>query len=183
MDGIRGRNHEQPAQIPATIDGLRRWNIEHYWVNLLVRKFFNFHRPTIPFSPAPVVKEILDNLGFQVVNYSVPIYGSVIKGYLPCVKRPTVGFSFPAQAVLENPSQSTSIISKKAKNFKILPSQWAFQDNGNNNCTAILIGLAQEVWIMGQPFFEGHYLDFNRSKNYTMGFADLKDPHNVSASD
>ena len=127
-----------------------------------------------------MVKDLFTTLGLQIVNYSIPLYGSLIKGYFPCDKPPQmpVGFSFPAQKELQHSPENTTV-SKQAKTFNILPSQWAFEDNGNNNCTAVIIGLGPgEGWVVGQPFFEGHYLDFFPGKNYTFGIADLKSPAN-----
>lgn len=69
--------------------------------------------------------------------------------------------SFPAEADLK-PGQ-------RAKLFNVSPKVWDVYNHGNNNCTSILGGTSflnpveiQNVsfpgeWLLGQPFFSGHY--------------------------
>ena len=64
---------------------------------------------------------------------------------------------------------------------------WDVYDHGHNNCTSILGGttalesipalesIAKKAWLLGQPFFAGHYVDFDITKN-TIAYGDLKNP-------
>ena len=58
---------------------------------------------------------------------------------------------------------------------------WNVFDHGHNNCTSILGGttalesIAPKVWLLGGPFFAGHYVDFDITEN-TIAYGDLKNP-------
>lgn len=75
----------------------------------------------------------------SVVMPGNPTY---IYGYYPCDNPPTVGFSFPAQSDIAA-ANSSSPISRTAKTFNIPKSAFQLADNGNNNCTAVLMGTDQ----------------------------------------
>lgn len=91
------------------------------------------------------------------------------------VAPPTV--SFPAQSQLKP--------GEKAKNFDISPAVWDVYRHRRDrtNCTSIIGGtnayasVAGNAWILGQPFFAGHYVDFDISEEpHTVSFGDLIDP-------
>ncbi|OBT86051.1 hypothetical protein VE02_05528 [Pseudogymnoascus sp. 03VT05] len=101
-------------------------------------------------------------------------------------KPPTVGFNFPSKTNASLAEKNTlTAISKKSSTFNIPLNAWAAVDNGNNNCTAVLSGQNYEahpgLWVIGQPFFQGLYIDHNL-ENGTVGFAPLKgaNPENTT---
>ncbi|KUJ16902.1 acid protease [Mollisia scopiformis] len=108
--------------------------------------------------------------------------GLQLTGYFPCDSPPNIGFSFPSQT---NASTAVGTISKNSTIFDIPANTWAAVDNGNNNCTAILGG--QDVaafpglWVVGQPFFQGRYLDHNLAES-TIGIATLKTSSNATTT-
>jgi pepsin A len=89
--------------------------------------------------------------------------------------------SFPAQSELQR--------SQKSKIFNVSPLLWNVYDHGNNNCTSILGGTnaltqpksGKTYWLLGQPFFAGHYVDFDTTAK-TISFGDLKDPSMESSA-
>jgi pepsin A len=59
----------------------------------------------------------------------------------------------------------------------VLPSQLA-ENRTDGNCTAVIHGTDEfgsgpgAIWLVGQAFFQGRYIDHNID-DYTMGFANL----------
>ncbi|KAJ5814798.1 acid protease [Penicillium riverlandense] len=104
--------------------------------------------------------------------------GVTVTGYFPCDKPPTIGFSIPSRANVSTAVNANSgSISHKSAIFDIAPEQWIAADNGNNNCTAVLSGatvpLYPTLWVVGQPFFHGLYIDHN-VQDGSMGFAKVR---------
>lgn len=87
----------------------------------------------------------------------------------------TCAVAFPPKKALKKGENSTI--------FNVSPKVWDVYDNGNNNCTSILGGsnlftnktLHFEAWLLGQPFFAGHYLDFDATAK-TISYGNLVDP-------
>ena len=78
--------------------------------------------------------------------------GGVITGQYICdgsMIYPAVGFQFGED---------------KEWSLSISPSAFRGPGNGNGNCTAAIISidLGLDMWIVGQPWFQGKYVDFNR---------------------
>ena len=80
---------------------------------------------------------------------------------------------------------------QRSKIFNVSPAVWDVYDHGNNNCTSILGGTNAltdpkthaTAWLLGQPFFAGHYIDFDITRGAeTIGFGDLKDPATAGCS-
>ena len=112
------------------------------------------------FRPPAVVQSLFDAAGIQGVNISLPGCTEVLTGYYPCASPPTVGFSFP--------TGSRTV-------FNIAPSAFEEADDGSGNCTATVAGInfGANVWIVGQSFFQGKYVDHNVDA-LEVGFAELK---------
>ncbi|KAH8682827.1 aspartic peptidase domain-containing protein [Tricladium varicosporioides] len=124
-------------------------------------------------GPINAVTEIFNATGIQGVLQNTT-EGPILTGYFPCDKPPTVGFSFPSQT---NASTATGSISKNSTIFNIPSSLWAVKNNGGNNCTAVMSGQDYStypgLWVVGQPFFQGRYIDHNIADG-TVGIANLK---------
>ncbi len=107
------------------------------------------------------MRALFDKHGIQAVeqqhlrgcNYKVLV------GYYKCDNSPQIGFSFG-----------------DGKSFDIEPSAFKLAHNGGNNCTATIVGVPGEdnLWIVGQAWFQGKYVDHN-SGGKTFGVANLKD--------
>ncbi|KFY74230.1 hypothetical protein V499_05728 [Pseudogymnoascus sp. VKM F-103] len=128
-------------------------------------------------GPIVTVSAIFNATGIQGVLRSTS-EGDLLTGYFPCDKPPTVGFNFPPKTNASLAGKdSLSAISMRSSTFNIPLNAWAAVDNGNNNCTAVLSGQNYEahpgLWVIGQPFFQGLYIDHNL-ENGTVGFAKLK---------
>ena len=67
---------------------------------------------------------------------------------------------------------ATGSTSKTSTVFNIEPSAFDEADDGGGNCTAIIAGIDLGVWIVGQAFFQGKYVDHNVDGK-SMGFAQL----------
>ncbi|EMF11908.1 acid protease [Sphaerulina musiva SO2202] len=109
-----------------------------------------------------VARALFKALKIQSVEQHEAGCSSIVYGYYPCDKPPQVGFQVGD------------------KTFNIDASQFALEDNGNNNCTAVVTGIdfdfAPDWWLVGQAWFQGKYADFHRSggDEYTFGVAHLK---------
>lgn len=109
-----------------------------------------------------VARALFKALKIQSVEQHEAGCSSIVYGYYPCDKPPQVGFQVGD------------------KTFNIDASQFALEDNGNNNCTAVVTGIdfdfAPDWWLVGQAWFQGKYTDFHRSggDEYTFGVAHLK---------
>ncbi|KAF4629757.1 hypothetical protein G7Y89_g8385 [Cudoniella acicularis] len=124
-------------------------------------------------GPIDAVTSIFATTGIQGVLQNTTD-GPLLTGYFPCDKPPTVGFSFPSQT---NASTATGSVSHNSTVFNIPTSLWSTGNNGGNNCTAVMSGQdypnATGLWVAGQPFFQGIYIDYNLADE-TVGFAPLK---------
>ncbi|KFY31701.1 hypothetical protein V493_00881 [Pseudogymnoascus sp. VKM F-4281 (FW-2241)] len=137
-------------------------------------------------GPILAVSAIFNATGIQGVLRSTS-EGDLLTGYFPCDKSPTVGFNFPSKTNASIATEeSLSTISKSSSTFNIPLNAWAAVNNGNNNCTAVLSGQDYKahpgLWVVGQPFFQGLYVDHDM-ENGTVGFAPLKgdNPGNTTA--
>ncbi|KAK3674707.1 hypothetical protein LTR78_005429 [Recurvomyces mirabilis] len=112
-------------------------------------------------GPISDVQKLFDILGIQAVQQNLPGCTSVLFGYYPCDAPPKVGFT----------------IGNSTKSFDIESSAFQQADNGNNNCTAIVTGIdlstRHPLWIIGQAWFQGKYVDFDPA-NSKLGVAPLK---------
>ncbi|OAA39507.1 aspartyl protease [Beauveria brongniartii RCEF 3172] len=106
---------------------------------------------TVIFGPTSVVREVYKSAGITEVSTA-----NGIEGHYSCSNPPVIGFNLGG------------------KNFNIDPKALAFKKEGDN-CTASLMGTEDfgTIWLVGQAFFQGRYIDHNGSGK-TMGFADLK---------
>lgn len=124
-------------------------------------------------GPVETVRNIFESIGIQSVLYNSSS-GPLLTGYFPCDKPPMVGFSIPSQT---NTSAATGTVSKTSTIFNIPSSVWATVNNGGNNCTSVLSGQDYSdvpgLWVVGAPFMQGRYLDFNLGEG-TVGIAQLK---------
>ncbi|KAJ5900940.1 acid protease [Penicillium subrubescens] len=101
--------------------------------------------------------------------------GTSVTGYFPCDRPPTLELSIPSQSnATAAAKQNSKLVSHHSSTFNIAPDQWIAADNRSNNCTAILSGTdafpIPDLWVVGQPFFHGTYVDHNL-KDGTLGFA------------
>lgn len=105
---------------------------------------------TVIFGPTSQVKTLFQQAGVQAVE---DVNG--ITGYYACDAPPTIGLAFDGI------------------NFNILPEAQAFSQDGNN-CTSSIHGSDEfdGLWLVGQAFFQGKYVDHNVDAG-TMGFATL----------
>lgn len=75
----------------------------------------------------------------------------------------------------------TGGVSRKSTIFDVHESAFPLTNDGNGTCTSsptgVNISLPQSknrnIWVVGQPFFQTHYLDFDIGES-TMGFVDQK---------
>jgi len=106
---------------------------------------------TVIFGPTSQVQSLFQQAGIHAVQDS-----NGITGFYACNAPPTIGLKFGS------------------RNFNILPAALAFSQNGNN-CTASIHGTDEfgEMWLFGQAFFQGKYIDHNVDAG-TMGFANLR---------
>ncbi|KAJ5123149.1 acid protease [Penicillium atrosanguineum] len=129
-------------------------------------------------GPFEEVIEIFKASGIQAVVQTTEDSGTTIKsvtGYFPCNQPPIFGFSIPSRKnATAAAKQHSKLVSHRSSIFNIAPDQWIAADNGNNNCTAIVSGTSsmpvEGLWVVGQPFFHGTYVDHNL-KDGTLGFA------------
>lgn len=151
------------------------------------------------YRPLDATKKIFDLLGYQThlavqkTNLFGGVTTKVLEGYFPCDQPPTLGCKFLnslkgtiqlTHCIVSFPTKSALKAGEKAKIFNVSPLLWDVYDHGNNNCTSILGGTNAlsdpktgfEAWLLGQPFFAGHYVDFVISHPNTIAFADLEDP-------
>jgi pepsin A len=100
-------------------------------------------------GPIDQVSAIFNSTGIQGVHN-----GSSLFGYFPCDKPPTLGLGLPSQADATSAAKNHStVLSNTSTVFNISSDQWAIDDNGDNNCTAVLSGQdfgGESIWIFGQ---------------------------------
>ncbi|PWY90676.1 acid protease [Aspergillus heteromorphus CBS 117.55] len=128
-------------------------------------------------GPVDEVLSIFEATSIQAVVQNTTD-GVTVTGYFPCDSPPTLGFNIPSTANATAAAKADSgLISHQSKIFNIEGEQWIAADNGNNNCTAVLSGANVEgyptLWVAGQAFFRGLYLDHNVA-NATIGLATAK---------
>ncbi|KAI9727940.1 MAG: hypothetical protein M1828_005345 [Chrysothrix sp. TS-e1954] len=145
-------------------------------------------------APLHIAGKIFKTFGY---NYTIATGGpnpfnpatniKFLTGYYPCDNPPTLSFSYPSQADIDNPPAGVAI-SKTSRKFNIFKSTWPVAVNGDNNCTAVLAGTNADAdpaddanaWLVGQPLYQGHYIDHNVEG--TVGMADLLHPADVEGS-
>ncbi|KAK1052127.1 hypothetical protein LTR74_016591 [Friedmanniomyces endolithicus] len=112
-------------------------------------------------GPTSDVRKLFNILGIEAVEENLPGCTAVLFGYCPCDAPPAIGFS----------------LDSSTRSFGIEPSAFPQADNGNNNCTAIVTGLdlspGDPLWIVGQAWFQGKYVDFDQAGG-KLGVAALK---------
>ncbi|KAJ5757802.1 acid protease [Penicillium nucicola] len=125
-------------------------------------------------APPGEVVSVFEELKIQ---YFIHKSGDVttVNGYFPCDQPPNFGISIPSLSNATAAAKADSkLVSHKSSIFNIARDQWVAEDNGNNNCTAIISGTSEitypGLWVIGQPFFHGHYIDHNVADS-TVGFA------------
>ncbi|PYI09853.1 acid protease [Aspergillus sclerotiicarbonarius CBS 121057] len=128
-------------------------------------------------GPVDEVLSIFEATSIQAVIQNTTD-GVAVTGYFPCDQPPTLGFSIPSQSNASTAAKTDSnLISHRSSIFNIAADQWIAADNGNNNCTAVLSGMTvasyPTLWVVGQPFFRGLYIDHNVA-NATIGLATAK---------
>jgi len=99
---------------------------------------------------------------------------TILTGYYPCSEPPSFGFGLPSlDNITQIGSSSDSAISNRSSIFNVQPHGLA-QNSTDGNCSSSIYGAAgmEGLWIVGQPLFQGHYIDHNFEDN-TMGFAKL----------
>ncbi|KAK2608811.1 hypothetical protein QQS21_002668 [Conoideocrella luteorostrata] len=102
-------------------------------------------------GPLGQVRSLFKMAGMQSVETD-----TFITGYYNCSAPPEIGFEIGGTI------------------FNVLPAALASSRDGDN-CTASIHGsYSPGGWALGQPFFQGKYIDHYVSKR-TMGFANLKD--------
>ena len=121
-------------------------------------------------GPPSVVRTLFDSLGLESYEQNLSGCTSVLFGYYPCDAPPTVGFQFGTGA------NSTAV-------YNIEASAFQQADNGNNNCTATVTGItfgsSGDLWIVGQTWFQGKYVDFDAAGKM-IGVAQLRDKAGAS---
>jgi cathepsin D len=128
---------------------------------------------TVIFGPIDSVRAMFKAAGITAVenpgNGNTP---TTLDGYYDCSKPPQLGFGFPSAGQAAH--SKNKAVSASSSIFNVLPQVLA-QKNNNGNCTAIIHGTDefQGMWLVGQAFFQGHYIDHNVDAG-TMGFATLK---------
>ena len=102
-------------------------------------------------GPRHYVEQLFNESGIIPVEQNSPGCGTVLTGHYNCSQPPKIGFQF-------GPNFLQPVM-------HIHPSALKQTDNGNNNCTASIVGSGDDAngssWILGKPFFHGKYLDFN----------------------
>lgn len=122
-------------------------------------------------GPFDTVQRMFDAAGVESVVFppTGEFPGTVIQGSYACASPPEFGFSFPSTqnrtAAGQNDSSGTV--------FNILPEALAASKEGEN-CTTILKGVTDmDIWIIGQPFYQGKYVDHDFETNL-MGWGNLR---------
>ncbi|GJC96157.1 hypothetical protein ColKHC_04983 [Colletotrichum higginsianum] len=106
------------------------------------------------------VAKLFETAGIQAVNLSLPGCTKVMTGHYPCDKPPAITFGLNSG-------------SKDA--FGIEAAAFKQAVNGGNNCTATITGIDNfRIWVIGQSWFRGKYIDFDVTGK-TIGVAYLKD--------
>ncbi|TQN71643.1 Pepsin A, partial [Colletotrichum shisoi] len=111
-------------------------------------------------GPIAQVAKLFETAGIQAVNLSLPGCRKVLTGFYPCDKPPAIDFGLS--------TGSKDVFGIDADAFKQAV-------NGENNCTATITGIDNlRLWVLGQSWFRGKYVDFDVTGK-TIGVAYLKD--------
>ena len=102
------------------------------------------------------MRALFEILGIEAVEQNLLGCTTVLFGYYPCDSPPAFGYQ----------------LNDNGPVFNIEPSAFEQANNGNNNCTAIVTGIEFGIWIVGQAWFQGKYVDFDVS-NLQVGVAGL----------
>lgn len=95
---------------------------------------------------------------------------TMVTAYYPCDSPPTFGFGLPS---LDNVTAEYP----ESKLFNVLDSALVQERNGTE-CEMIVHGVdtldTRGFWLVGQPFFQGKYVDHRYAGEGSMGFAELR---------
>ena len=127
--------------------------------------------------PPSDAKDIFEAAGIQTVEVEPPwgncteayAGGKIVLGYYPCDNPPKIGLHLldPKDGNIRGPV------------FNIEPEAFKMHDNGNNNCTATIVGLPSQErhgsksWNVGNAWMRGKYTDYT-SWGVLQGVALLK---------
>jgi hypothetical protein len=133
-------------------------------------------------GPIAIVQQIFDATGVTgIMTHESGCASTLVGVYL--FRQPPklpVGFGFPSMQDAATTGGNNGI-SRKSTIFNVPASAFPLTNDGNGTCTSALAGvninLPQSqnwnLWVVGQPFFQTHYLDFNAGEG-TVGFANQK---------
>ncbi|KIY00385.1 uncharacterized protein Z520_04070 [Fonsecaea multimorphosa CBS 102226] len=131
-------------------------------------------------SPTDAVTKLFTSLGAGISSELTP-GGPLVTAQVSCSINASVGFRFPSSNVT---AMNTSV---KARIFSIpIESLLVPSTNGSSpNCTVAVVGQdfaeLPGLWVLGQTFFQGKYIDHNLNDR-TIGLANLKaSPSNSSS--
>ncbi|KAH6667490.1 aspartic peptidase domain-containing protein [Halenospora varia] len=130
------------------------------------------------FGPFDVVQKLFNLAGIQSISRITllreGVNATILTGYYPCATPPTFGFSLPSLANISlAESNMSSSVSNSSRVFNVVPEALV-QNSTNGNCTSSIYGAKDlDLWLVGQPFFQGRYVDHD-FENGSMGFADLR---------
>jgi pepsin A len=130
-------------------------------------------------GPISVVQQIFNASGvtYELVNQTG--CAPTLVGTYPCSQPPELGFGFPSSAdASQSAAAKNTTVSTKSTIFDVAAA--SFSSNSTDGiCTSVLAGQDiilpqapnQPLWVVGQPWFQTHYLDFNVGDG-TVGVAD-----------
>ncbi|MCJ1353997.1 MAG: hypothetical protein MMC33_003984 [Icmadophila ericetorum] len=141
---------------------------------------------TYIYGPIDQVIAIFEEIGIMPVwqDPSLESGGATVTGYYPCDLDPQFGFRFPSQADVDiSLLDSNSPVSTESENFYLMQDAFRGDFTKPNNCTSVVLGtnLTDGVWLVGQAFFLGKYVDHNFAAK-TMGFANLRPDLRVNST-
>lgn len=131
-------------------------------------------------GPIDIVQKIFDATGVTGIMTNASGCASTLMGVYPCSQPPKLGFGFPSMADAVA-ADGKSGVNRNSIIFDVPASAFPSIDYGNSTCASTLTGVNinlpqsqnRNLWVVGQPFFQTHYLDFNVGEG-TVGFADQK---------
>ncbi|KAH8654537.1 aspartic peptidase domain-containing protein [Tricladium varicosporioides] len=129
------------------------------------------------FGPFDVVQNLFNLAGIQSISRVTllreGVNATILTGYYPCATPPIFGFGFPSLANISlAESNMSSPVSNSSRIFNVA-AEALVQNSTNGICTSSIYGAKDlDLWLVGQPFFQGRYIDHNFD-NGSMGFADL----------
>lgn len=130
-------------------------------------------------GPISVVQQIFNASGvtYEMVNQTG--CAPTLVGTYPCAHPPKLGFGFPSTSdAAQSAAIGNNTVSKESTIFDVAAASFS-SNNANGICTSVLAGQDiilpqapnQPLWVVGQPWFQTHYLDFNIGDG-TVGVAD-----------